>query len=187
MNGPSDAELIERILAGEQELYAVIVGRYQHMLQRFAVGMIQDPDTAADLVQDSFVKAYVSLSDCRDRQHFSAWIFRIVRNRCTDHLRAPARRRVGLECESIELLERDTPDTHFERGQLRLAVEQALARLPEAQREAFLLKHVDNLSYVEMAELLEASVSALKMRVMRAREALQEGLREAGFASSYTM
>jgi RNA polymerase sigma-70 factor, ECF subfamily len=187
VNSPCDAELIERILAGEQDLYAVIVGRYQNMLYRFATGMLQDPDVAADLVQDSFVKAYTSLSQCKDRQHFSAWIFRIVRNRCTDYLRAPARRRVGLETQSAELLERETPETDFERGELRQAIEQALARLPEAQREAFLLKHVENLSYEEMAELLGASVSALKMRVMRAREALQDALRGAGIAGTYAM
>ncbi len=173
-----DAELIERILAGERDLYAVIVGRYQEMLYRFAFGMLHDPDVAADLVQDSFVKAYTSLSQCRDRQHFSAWIFRIVRNRCTDYLRAPSRKQVSLETDSPYLYERDTPESDYESGELRRAVAQALATLPEAQREAFLLKHVEELSYEEMAEMLGVGVSALKMRVMRAREALQQLLRD---------
>jgi RNA polymerase sigma-70 factor, ECF subfamily len=187
LDSPSDAELIERVLAGERELYATIVARYQDMLYRFAAGMLQDADTAADLVQDSFVKAYTSLSRCRDRQNFSAWIFQIVRNRCTDHLRAPARRRVGLEVESPELAERTTPETDFDLGELRTVVDRALATLPEAQREAFLLKHVEDLSYEEMAVLLGVGVSALKMRVMRAREALQAALREAGISGTYAM
>lgn len=187
MNTLSDAELIERILSGERDLYAVIVGRYQEMLYRFAFGMLHDSDVAADLVQDSFVKAYTSLSQCRDRHHFSAWIFRIVRNRCTDHLRAPSRKQVSLETDSPYLYEQDTPETDFEGGEVRKAAEQALATLPEAQREAFLLKHVENLSYEEMADVLGVGVSALKMRVMRAREALQEALRRVGISGTTSM
>jgi RNA polymerase sigma-70 factor, ECF subfamily len=187
MNTPSDADLIERVLAGERDLYAVIVGRYQDTLSRFALGMLRDPDAAADLVQDSLVKAYASLARCNDRQNFRAWIFRIVRNRCMDHLRAPARKQVGLEEGSPELLDRATPETEFERDQLRHVVEHALAALPDAQREAFLLKHVEDLSYEEMAEILGIGVSALKMRVMRAREALQHTLREAGISSTSAM
>jgi RNA polymerase sigma-70 factor, ECF subfamily len=184
VNSPSDAELIERVLAGDRDLYAQIVGRYQEMLFRFAFRMVGDADIAADLVQDSFVKAYVQLAQCRDRQHFSAWIFRIVRNRCTDHLRAPAGRRVDIEQEGLHLAAPTTPETEFELGELRHSVDQALAGLPESLREAFLLKHVEDLSYEQMSELLGVGVSALKMRVMRAREALQATLRKATAASS---
>jgi RNA polymerase sigma-70 factor (ECF subfamily) len=183
----SDAELIDRILGGDRDLYAVIVGRYQEMLYRFAFGMVHDSDVAADLVQDSFVKAYTSLANCRDRHHFSAWIFRIVRNRCTDYLRAPARKQVSLEADSPYLSAQGGPEAEFERNELQDAVDRALAALPVAQREAFLLKHVEDLSYEDMAELLGVGVSALKMRVMRAREALQHALREAGVSEIMSM
>lgn len=178
MESLPDAELITRILHGDRESYGLIVERYQEMLYRFAFGMVQDSDVAADLVQDSFVKAYTSLSKCRDRDHFSAWIFRIVRNRCTDFLRAPARRQESLATDSTYLAARGDPESDFERDQVQSAVNRALDALPQAQREAFLLKHVEDLSYEEMAELLGVGVSALKMRVMRAREALQSALGE---------
>ena len=74
----------------------------------------------------------------------------------------------------------DDPRVELERQQLGQAVANALGTLPDAQREAFLLKHVEGHSYEEMAELMGSSVSALKMRVMRAREALQEALRPTG-------
>lgn len=157
------------------------------MLYRFAFGMLQDSDTAADLVQDSFVKAYTSLAACRDRRHFSAWIFRIVRNRCTDHLRAPAQRQVSLEVHSPDLFAPHSPETELERAELDEAIRRALRTLPDAQREAFLLRHVENLSYEEMAELLGVGISALKMRVMRAREALQLALREVGIDHAHAM
>ncbi|HET8655155.1 MAG TPA: RNA polymerase sigma factor [Longimicrobiaceae bacterium] len=176
-----DALLIERVLEGERDLYAVLVGRYQAPLYRFALGMLQDADAAADLVQESFVKAYASLATCRDREHFRAWIFRTLRNRCTDHLRAPARRGVSLEAGvAQDLWARESPEAELDRGELRHAVDRALAALPAAQREAFLLKHVEELSYEEIADLLGVGVSALKMRVARARVALQEALERVG-------
>jgi RNA polymerase sigma-70 factor, ECF subfamily len=187
VNSLSDADLIQGILAGERDLYAVIVGRYQESLYRFAYGMLQDSDLAADVVQDSFVKAYASLAGCRDRSQFRAWIFRIVRNRCTDHLRAPARNQVGLEANLPDLRIHHTPESEFERRELRRRLTEALTALPAAQREAFLLKHVENLSYEEMAETLQIGTSALKMRVMRAREALQESLREAGISGTLSV
>jgi RNA polymerase sigma-70 factor, ECF subfamily len=182
VNSTPDAELIEQILSGRRELYAELVGRYQEMLYRFALGMVRDPDQAADLVQDTFVKAFASLHSCRDRENFRAWIFRILRNRCTDHLRTPARRSVSLEAHEKSLFARDEADAFLEQREVRAAVDRALLTLPETQREAFLLKHVENLSYEEMAEVLETGVSSLKMRVMRAREALREALRQAGIS-----
>jgi RNA polymerase sigma-70 factor (ECF subfamily) len=168
-----DAEVVERVLAGRREEYATLVERYQAMLYHHALGMVSSPDAAADLVQDSFVKGYTSLRSCQDPSRFGAWVHRILRNRCLDYLKDHRRRTVPIEERAAALTSRDDPEADLGRSETRRAVSAALATLPEAQREAFLLKHVDGLSYDEMAERLDASVSALKMRVMRAREALQ--------------
>jgi RNA polymerase sigma-70 factor (ECF subfamily) len=169
----SDGELVERVLAGRREEYSALVERYQAMLYRQALGMVASPDAAADLVQDSFVKGYTSLHSCNDPARFGAWVYRILRNRCLDYLKDHRRRTVPIEERAGVLTSREDPDADLSRSETRRAVTAALAALPEAQREAFLLKHVDGLSYEEMAERLDASVSALKMRVLRAREALQ--------------
>ncbi len=175
---PSDAELIAHILGGESQHYALLVSRYQGMLYRHALGMVLQEDAAADLVQESFIKAYTSLAQCQDPARFKAWIFRIVSNRCKDYLKNRRRQTVPLEEDTALASSRDDPEVGMERQELQVAVNRALAALPEAQREAFLLKHVEGRSYEEMAELLDASISALKMRVLRAREALQALLRE---------
>jgi len=172
-----DAELIARILAGNREEYAVLVRRYQDTLYRHAVGMVGDRDAAADLVQESLVKAFTRLHTC-EPDRFGAWVFRIVRNRCKDWLKNRRQHTAPLDAEDHAAPESDDPVRTLERTELGRVVEAALMRIPAAQREAFLLKHVDGLSYEEMAERLETGVSALKMRVMRAREALQELLRE---------
>jgi len=172
-----DAQLVTRILAGDQECYSVLVERYQGGLYRYALGMVRDSDLASDLVQDSFVKAYTSLRSCQDPARFGAWLYRILVNRCKDHLKSRRRHTVPLEEETAAAPESDGASLEADRTSLRGTMERALATLPEAQREAFLLKHLEERSYEEMAEMLGASVSALKMRVMRAREALQAVLR----------
>ncbi|HEU0077758.1 MAG TPA: sigma-70 family RNA polymerase sigma factor [Longimicrobiaceae bacterium] len=178
MTPDTDAYLVARVLEGDADRYAVLVGRYQDSLFRYAVGMVRDGDLASDLVQDSFVKAYTSLASCQDPNRFGAWVFRILVNRCKDHLKSRRRHTLPLEEDTATTPDSDNPAISADRADMRQMVERALATLPEAQREAFLLKHLEGHSYEEMAEMLGASVSALKMRVLRAREALQGLLRE---------
>lgn len=178
MEPASDAEDVRRVLRGDTAHYEVLVRRYQESMYRHAFGMVGDADAAADLVQDSLVKAYSRLGTC-DPDRFAAWLFRILRNRCKDYLKSRRRRDVPLlEDGPHAAPASDDPLRTLERTELGTVVSDALARIPEAQREAFLLKHVEGRSYEEMAELLDTGVSALKMRVMRAREALQQLLRD---------
>ena len=137
-----------------------------------------DPDTAADLVQDSLVTAYERLGSCRSPERFGIWVGRILRNRCLDHLKSAARR--GLPLHPFLPDSGRGPDGDAEGNALRRQLNEALATLPAEQREAFLMKHGEGRSYDEMADLAEASVSAMKMRVHRAREALQAHLEARG-------
>lgn len=174
----SDPSIVERVLAGDTEAYSILVGRHQATLFRHALGMVGDPDAAADLTQDALVRGYTRLDRCRDPARFGGWIFRILKNRCRDHLKNHRRRNVELKDDVATAPERDGPEWAVHRHGLREEIRRALATLPEAQREALLLKHVEECSYEEMAVRLEVSVSALKMRVMRAREALRDLLAE---------
>jgi RNA polymerase sigma-70 factor, ECF subfamily len=168
----NDGELVRRVLAGDQEAYTVLVERHQGLLFRQAYALVNDSDAAADLVQDAFVRAYRDLRRCRDPERFRAWVFTIVRNGCRDYLKNIRRRSVPWETHGADLPSADDPHRDAENAEFRRLVGEALATLPEAQREAFLLRHVEDLSYEEMSETLGTGVSALKMRVMRAREAL---------------
>jgi RNA polymerase sigma-70 factor, ECF subfamily len=183
----TDADLLERILGGDTELYELLVERYQERLYRFALGSVREPDAAADLVQDTLVKAYASLSSCRDRDRFGAWLFRILRNRCIDYRKEHRRRDVPLDDRTAFSSSSGLPDHDAERAQLRDQLEKALATLPDGQREAFLLKHVHGMGYDEIAELLGVGTSALKMRVARAREALQSVLSTQWYEREKTM
>ena len=172
-----DAAVIARVLRGDKQAFAVLVSRYQTGLYRHAVSMVLDHDVAADMVQDTLVRAYTRLSTCRDHDRFRAWVFQMLRNRCLDYLKDIRRRNVSLDRAL------DVPDTaeepvqRMERARLRGEIAKALEQLPDAQREAFLMHYVEELPYETMADLLGASVSALKMRVLRARDTLGAALR----------
>lgn len=184
---PEDAYLVRRVLGGHREDYGLLVGRYERGLFRYAFGMVQDADAAADIVQDSFVKSFTALASCREPEKYGSWVFRIVRNRCTDYLKANFRREVPLR----EELDIGGAGDESERGVLRRELSEimaaALSRLPASHREAFLLKHVEDLSYEEISAMLDVGISALKMRVARSRDALREALREAGYPSGSGM
>ena len=172
-----DAAVIERVLAGDIEQYEQLVRRYQAALYRHAVGMVLDHDAAADMVQDAFVRAYTHLRRCRDRKRFRAWLFQTLRNRCFDYLKDARRKDVRLDDDASVFDHADEPGEMVERKELRSQITRALAALPQAQREAFVIHHIEQISYETMDELLDAKISALKMRVMRAREALTVVLR----------
>lgn len=178
-----DRSLVLRARAGDRDAFRLLVRRHQDALYRYALRMTDHADVAADVVQDTFVKAYTRLDRCRRPDRFRAWVFRMVVNACRDHFRSAQRRRhVRLDDDGaapgFELTSDADPSRDLERAELRARLERAIAGLPEGQREAFLLKHVELRSYEEMTEILDASVSALKMRVHRAREALQAYLEE---------
>lgn len=175
-SAPDDATVIARVLDGERQQFAQLVERYQAALYRHAVSMVLDHDIAADMVQDAFVRAYTKLGTCRDHTRFRAWLFQMLRNRCFDHLKEARRRDLPLDDAGPIVDRAEGPGALVERTRLREQIKQALTMLPEAQREAFLMHHVEGLPYETMAELLDTSVSALKMRVLRAREALASAL-----------
>ena len=171
-----DAAIVARVLAGEREQFAVLVARYQDGFFRHALGMVRSADAAADLTQECLIRAYTRLSTCTEPARFGAWAFRILRNGCLDYLKDRRRRTVPIEDELVLGVADEDPSASLEQGELRGSVFRALETLPDAQREAFLMKHVEDLSYEELAARLDASISALKMRVKRAREALQRQL-----------
>lgn len=173
---PSDSAVVRAVLAGEREAFRLLVRRHQGLLYRHALRTIGSADDAADLVQRAFVAGFNKLDRCEHPERVAGWLFRIASNLCKDFLKDRRRQTVSLDDPDVIPIDWDTPGDRAERREIRDRVGRALAALVEEQREAFMLKHIEGYSYDEMAELTGASVSALKMRVARAREALQEVL-----------
>lgn len=168
----ADGAVVRRVLGGEVEAYRILVERYRRQFGRYAISLLGDADLAADAVQEAFIRAYDSLAGCREPDRFGAWFFRILTNQC--HTARGRNRRDAVDVETAGLTSRERSDAALEQGELARQLTAALAKLTPEQREAFVLKYVDERSYEEMAELLGVSADALKMRVHRAREALRE-------------
>lgn len=170
---PADAELIERTLAGEREAFSELVRRHQQSLYGYARHMGVAHDPALDLVQEALVRAFVRLRQCRERHRFRAWLFRIFRNLVIDYGRDVRRREIPLEAVENTAAPEATSALNE-----RSVLARALRQLPELLREAFLLRHESDYSYEEIAEITGSGVSAVKMRVHRAREQLRAALAE---------
>lgn len=173
--GPTDAEVVRRVLSGDVDAFGVLVERHRARGARFAQHMLGDPDDAEEALQDAFVRAYRALGRCRDPDRFGAWFMRILVNRCrTRGARRQRRQQTFVRDEWVlESAAAEPPGVEW-----REEIERALARLNPLYREAFLLRHVEGMGYEEMAVLTGARVPALKMRVLRACEKLRVMLEE---------
>lgn len=173
----SDAEIVQQVRAGDTAAFAMLVARYRDRLGRYAVHMLSNREDAEEAVQDAFVRAYRSLARCDDGARFGAWLFGILVNRCRTAGRRSGRRQQTFVRDPLSLERAASPDA-YGRIEWDDTVRWALERLAPAMREAFLLKHVEDLEYEEISRLTGAGVSALKMRVKRACDQLRTLLTE---------
>ncbi len=177
----SDEEtIIKRCLDGDGEQYAFLVDRHKEMAYNIAYRMVGDGDSAKDLAQESFISAYAALREFRQGSKFSTWLYRIVVNKCKDHLRG-GRQTVPVDemSESLPAGER-TPEETASARETGDAVQTALNVLPIEYRDVIVLKHLEELDYQEIAEILGDSVNTLKVRAHRGREMLKQLLEKSG-------
>ena len=174
----SDGDLVGRVRAGDDLAFAALVARYRDRYARFALHMLGTAADAEDVLQETFVRAYRGLARCSDPSRFDSWLFSILINRCRTAGAKRKRREQSVVLDDGALL-RAAEDHPAERAAWREEINMALGKLPADQREAFLLKYVEELSYDEMAALTGAGTSALKMRVKRACDRLRDLLQEA--------
>jgi RNA polymerase sigma-70 factor, ECF subfamily len=168
----TDSELVGAVVRGDLDAFAALVRRYRDSYTRFAVRMLGDRGDAEDVMQSVWMRAYRNIANCREPKRFGAWLYQIVINECRSYLarRTKRERRYSGDVAAIEHMAA-APATDV---WLLDEIQRALDALPDEQREAFVLKHVEQLEYEEMAELTGAGVSALKMRVKRATGRLRD-------------
>jgi RNA polymerase sigma-70 factor (ECF subfamily) len=168
--------LVRSAQAGDVRAFAALVDMYYARCLRFALHMLSNRSDAEEAVQDTFVRVYRALPSYVEQESFEPWLFRILANRCRS---AGTRERRRAEfVEFGEVPDRASEHRHDDAIAWREEIAMALAALPTEQREAFLLRHVEDLSYDDMSAATGAGVSALKMRVKRACDALRSWLTE---------
>ena len=173
----TDALLVRRTLEGDARAFTLLVDRHLQPCLRFATRMLGSRHDAEDATQEALLRAYRALASYESDTPFRTWLFAILVNRCRTALLQRGRylRRVVAD---DEVLGRATSNDSAASTELRVEIERAVAMLEPDQREAFLLKYVEQLSYEEIASATGVGISALKMRVKRACERLQSLLNE---------
>ncbi|MBI3807089.1 MAG: sigma-70 family RNA polymerase sigma factor [Nitrospirae bacterium] len=178
-----EAKLIARSLRQDPDAFGQLVERYATVIVNLAYRMVGDRTEAEDLAQETFVAAFKSLPTFRAESKFSTWLYRIAANKCKDWLRAkrPGQSVRDVDVEDVlddRVVEERTPERLLSQQQVAAQLDRAIQRLPPLYREAFVLKHIEGLSYEEMQEILNVNADTLKMRVYKGRLQLSRELVE---------
>lgn len=184
-----EAVWLAQVADGDTAAYAHLVRAHQDKVFGLVLRIVRDRELAEEITQDTFLKAFRGLDRFRGEARFSTWLYRIAVNLCHDHRQSRTARTESMqtsldrpENEGVELpAPGGSPQAAVESAEVQAAFATALSGLDETYRTAFLLRHERGLSYQELSEVLDISLSNAKVRVHRARERLLGGLRELGF------
>ncbi|NJK89448.1 MAG: RNA polymerase sigma factor [Myxococcales bacterium] len=189
---PADEVLVARYRAGDAEGFEALVRRYERPVYLFCLRLSGDRSAAADATQEVFLRAYRAMSRWNGQASFRTWLFTIARNHCVDQRRKARHRKT----ESLSQTSDDTtvgppepratdagssPDRAATNASLARAIYEALARLPDVQREVFVLREHGGCSYKEIADITGVAENTVKSRMRYALERLREELERAGF------
>ena len=183
LDSMTDALLVRRVLEGDARAFTTLVDRHLQPCLRFATRMLGSRHDAEDATQEALLRAYRALATYDPGSSFRTWLFAILVNRCRTALLQRSRyvRRVVTDGDALQSA---TVADGAISAELRIEIARALAQLDPEQREAFLLKHVEQLDYEAMSAITGVKISALKMRVKRACERLQHLLGEVNDVTS---
>jgi RNA polymerase sigma-70 factor (ECF subfamily) len=183
----SDLELVRTAIRGHENGFEELVRRYQRPIVAYVFRMLGDYDSALDVTQDVFIKVYNSLGRYSSEYKFSTWLYRIAHNAAIDHMR-----RNSVSLQSIETENADgayelqiesslpSPEQDRQRSEWRTEIEAVVKCLPTAYRDLILLRHSQDLSYDEIAEVTGLPLGTVKNRLFRAREMMRDIFIERG-------
>jgi RNA polymerase sigma-70 factor, ECF subfamily len=187
-----DLSLVRRVQAGERAAFDLLVLKYQHKVVKLVMRYLRNPADAEDVAQEAFIKAYRALPQFRGDSAFYTWLYRIAINTAKNALVSRERNPVGYELDahggdhggdhgpdmSNRLKDPDTPEGLALSEEIRNIVHTAIGGLPEDLRTAIVLRELEGLSYEEIAVSMKCPVGTVRSRIFRAREAIDERLRE---------
>lgn len=181
MSDFGDEYYIERILNGDQSSYALLVERYKNMVFTIAIRMLKNHELAEEVSQDAFLKAYKSLKQFQKKSKFSTWLYRIVYNQCISELRKQKQNTMSIDDESSSKSVLNIEDTlskteGLENEDRKYYIEKALSYLPEDDRMIITLFYQNEMTTEEIANIVNLSVSNVKVKLYRSRNKLYETL-----------
>lgn len=183
---PTDQELVKRSIEGDEGAFNELINRYKRGVFTLIIRMVRDREAAEDLSQDTFIRLYASLRSYKPEFKLSSWIFKIANNLAIDHLRKVRPNVLSLD-GPIEMGEDrieiqvsssdESPLDRLEALELGEAIHRAIMELPVDFRRVIILRHVEDLSYEEIAEVTGLPLGTVKTLIFRGRRLLQKKLR----------
>lgn len=184
----TDVELIAKAVRGREDGFEELVRRYQRPITGYVFRMLGNYESALDVSQEVFIKVYNSLERYSSEYKFSTWLYRIAHNAAIDHMRRNSVNQQSLETENADGAYQlqiespnPSPEQDHERSEWRTEIDAVVKRLPGAYRELILLRHSQDLSYDEIADVTGLPLGTVKNRLFRAREMMREIFVERGF------
>ena len=185
----SDHQLIEATKRGDEAAFAEIVSRYRSPLTNYLFRMLADYEEAIDLVQETFVRVYFAIERYHTDYAFSTYIYRIATNLAISEIRKKKRRKLlslssffqndDNESQEFHLPdEKSLPDENLIEAERSRTIEKAIATLPDKYRAPIVLREIQELSYEEIAQILNLGLGTTKSRISRARGLLREKLKQ---------
>jgi len=179
----TDEELVARSIRGDSESFNQLILRWERPIYALAYRTIGREEDARDVCQETFLRAFRALPGFRGQSKFSSWLYRIALNLCRDWIRRERRAQVVQAPEGVDLVELAAarePSEPIEdlvaRQDLSRAVERIMARLPEEQRTAIILKEFHGMTFQEIADLTGCPLSTVKTRLYQGLSVLRREL-----------
>ena len=182
----TDQQLVQRTQRGDLRAFDLLVLKYQGRIAALVSRYVSDAGEVEDVTQEAFIKAYRALGKFRGDSAFYTWLYRIAANAAKNHLVAKGRRPGAdatiQDAESFDeggmLSESASPEALAMGGELAVVVESALNALPDELKAALMLREFDGLSYDDIADVLGCPVGTVRSRIFRAREAVDQRVKE---------
>ncbi|MCK0515022.1 sigma-70 family RNA polymerase sigma factor [Anaerobiospirillum sp. NML120448] len=182
----SDQAIVERVQQGDKEAYNILVLRYQHKVCDIAYKYVNNYVDANDIAQESFIRAYRALANFRGESSFYTWLYRIVSNTAKSYLEQNQKHRYSVDVDDPEfdnqqdvkglLISNDSPDALLESDELHKIVSQAMEDLPEDLKRAIVLREVEEMSYEDIASIMDTPIGTVRSRIFRARQFIEDRL-----------
>lgn len=168
----TDEEIIQKISAGEHDLYSVIIDRYQDKLLRYAMSLIRDRDKATDIVQETFTKAFINLKSLNISKSFSSWIYRITHNEAVNAIKKH-KREIPIP-EDFDTADETNLENKATERETREQVEKCLDQIPILYSEPLVLFYLEDKSYEEISDILRLPIGTVGTRIRRARNLMRK-------------
>lgn len=175
----TDEEIVRLIISGDKDLFGELIDRYEDKLTRYVKRFIQQPDDVSDIIQIVFIKAYTNLQSFDTDRSFNSWVYRIAHNESITYLKKKSNEKVSFIDFDTFLphpFTKEGADNRTLKREMKELLENSLSNISPKYREVLVLYYYEELSYQEIADVLQIPIATVGVRIKRGKESLEKTL-----------